>query len=155
MIRRRRVERRGSSVRVHLSRREIDLLAGLAADLAAALDEDPGRPDLRRVFPPAHEDDPSAEAEYRRLAGDDLIAGRRSAIRTFVDTLSKDRLTDAELDAWLRVVNDLRLVLGTRLDVDEDTFERPIDPRDPLATEHAVYLYLSWLQEQLVAASEP
>jgi hypothetical protein len=42
-------------------------------------------------------------------------------------------------------------VLGTRLDVSED--EPPsVDPADPHAHESAVYLYLSYLQEQLVEA---
>jgi hypothetical protein len=48
------------------------------------------------------------------------------------------------------VLNDLRLVLGTRLDVNETTFADGLDPRDPDAPELALYGYLSWLQEQAV-----
>jgi hypothetical protein len=59
-----------------------------------------------------------------------------------------------ELDAWLRALNDLRLVLGTRLDVTEDTFLEPVDRRDPDAQALAVYAYLGWLQEQVVEATQ-
>jgi hypothetical protein len=53
-------------------------------------------------------------------------------------------------------LNQLRLVLGTRLDVTEDVYETVIDPLDPDASDLAVYLYLTWLQEQFVeVAREP
>jgi hypothetical protein len=84
---------------------------------------------------------------------DELVAGRREALRAFVATLDSRKLTEEELDAWLGALNDLRLVLGTRLDVTEETFARPLDPRDPKAPELAVYGYLSWLQEQVVEAT--
>ena len=52
---------------------------------------------------------------------DELQEGRREALRILAETASRDRLTAEELDAWLRALTDLRLALGTRLDVDEDT----------------------------------
>ena len=52
----------------------------------------------------------------------------------------------------MRALNDLRLVLGTRLDVQEDTFLEELPPDDPRAPALAVYGYLSWTQEQLIAA---
>jgi hypothetical protein len=69
------------------------------------------------------------------------------------ETAGRERLTAEELDAWLRALNDLRLVLGTRLDVTEEMYEAEIDPAHPQAYELSVYGYLSWLQEQLVAAA--
>jgi hypothetical protein len=50
------------------------------------------------------------------------------------------------------VLNDLRLVLGTHLDVTEDIDYENLDPREPRGRDLAVYGYLSWLQEQLVEA---
>jgi hypothetical protein len=47
-------------------------------------------------------------------------------------------------------VNDLRLVLGTRLDVSEEMDE--MDPDDPDAPLFEVYGYLAWLLENIVAA---
>ena len=58
-----------------------------------------------------------------------------------------------EADAWLRALTDLRLVLGTRLEVTEDTYDRDIDPGDTAAYELSVFAYLSWLQEQAVEAA--
>ena len=55
-------------------------------------------------------------------------------------------------DAWRRALNDRRLVLGTRLDVQEDTFASDLRPDDPNAPALAVYAWLSWQQEQLVDA---
>jgi Domain of unknown function (DUF2017) len=48
-------------------------------------------------------------------------------------------------------LNALRLVLGTRLDVREDQ-PPSVDPTSPHTRESAIYLYLSYLQEQLVEA---
>lgn len=122
----------------------------LHAELGTLL-EDPDDPDLQRLFPPAS-DDPERDAEYQGLVRDQLVDGRARALSTLEQTLDRETLTDDEADAWLRVLNDLRLILGTRLDVTEETMLAGIDPNDPSAHGFAVYAYLSWLQEQLVAA---
>jgi hypothetical protein len=68
------------------------------------------------------------------------------------DTLGRKTLSLEEADAWLRALNDLRLVLGTRLDVTEDIDFEQLDPRKPRDRDLAVYAYLSWFQEELVEA---
>jgi hypothetical protein len=141
---------RSGDYRLRLERTERVLLRMLHAELRSLL-EDPDDPDLRRLFPPAHED-PEREAEYRGLVHDQLLDGRARALETLERTLDRDTLTADEADAWLRVLNDLRLILGTRLDVTEETMLMELDPNDPNAHQLAVYAYLSWLQEQLVAA---
>jgi uncharacterized protein DUF2017 len=123
----------------------------LCEELRERVDDEPDHPDLRRLFPPAHAEDPDAEAEYRRLVGSQLDAGRQRAVATVEATLARETLSADEAEAWLRVLNDLRLVLGTRLDVTEE-MDFDLDPNDPEAAELAVYAYLSWLQEQLVEA---
>jgi hypothetical protein len=138
-------------IELALSRDERTLLAGLAAELRAQLDGDTGEPSLRRLFPPAYED-AADERAYRDLAGDSLLDGRRAALKLLAETVDRDRLSAEEADAWLRALNDLRLVLGTRLDVQEDTFAADLRRDDPNAPALAVYGYLSWIQEQLVAA---
>ena len=60
------------------------------------------------------------DEQYRSLVRDQLIDGRWRAAATMRETLRNDTLTANEADAWLRALNDLRLVLGTRLDVTED-----------------------------------
>ena len=142
----------GGEIELTLSRDERTLLAGLAAELRAQLGDEPGAdPSLRRLFPPAYEDE-TEERAYRELAGDSLLDGRRAALELLAETVDRERLSAEEADAWLRALNDLRLVLGTRLDVQEDTFAADLRADDPDAPALAVYGYLSWIQEQLVAA---
>jgi hypothetical protein len=145
---------RGGEIELRLSRDERTLLASLAAELRAQLDGDTHDPSLRRLFPPAYDDDADEQA-YRELAGDSLLDGRRAALELMAETVDGDRLSPEEADAWLRALNDLRLVLGTRLDVQEDTFASDLRPDDPNAPALAVYGWLSWQQEQLVAVLIP
>ncbi len=125
----------------------------LPVELLELLASDPSDPALDRLRPTAYEEDPEAEDEYRRLTDGELRAGRSDALRTLAATAAGDRLTSEELDAWLRALTDLRLALGTRLDVSEEVYAREIDPRDPQAYELSVFAYLSWLQEQAVEAA--
>lgn len=133
---------------LHLSREERDLLRALPAQLRELLGTDD--PSLRRLSLPAHPDDPTQEAQYRELVAEDLEGQRRRALDVMEATIEADVLDEEQISAWLAVLNDLRLVLGTRLDVTEELYEHGIPERDPRAQAFAVYLYLGWLQEQLV-----
>jgi hypothetical protein len=144
---------REGDFRLRLSNEERELLRAVTGELLGLLGAEPGDPTLRRLFPPAYEGDDESEAEYRRLVHDELQEGRREALLLLAETAGRDRLTAEELDAWLRALTDLRLALGTRLDVTQDTYAREIDPRDPDAYELSVFGYLSWLQEQAVEAA--
>jgi len=144
---------REGGYRLRLSDGERELLRTLPGELRALLDSKHEDPGLRRLFPPAYEQDEEGEAEYRGLMADELLEGRRAALRLVEETAGRDRLSAEELDGWLRALNDLRLVLGTRLDVTEETYETELDPAHPQAYELSVYAYLTWLQEQLVAAA--
>jgi Domain of unknown function (DUF2017) len=152
---RRIVERTGENeYRVTLSPGERELLHRLPSELRILLEAEPDDPTLCRLFPPAYED-AEEEAEYRRLMRDELMAGRHDALRVLEETADRERIDEDELHAWLGALNDLRLVLGTRLDVSEELYEAEPDPRDARAPELALYLYLTWLQEELVAAASP
>ncbi len=144
---------RGGDYRLRLSDAERELLRELPAQLLALLAADPSDPSLRRLRPVAYEDDPEAEDEFRRLQDGELAEERREALQLVAETAARDRLTAEELDAWLRALTDLRLAVGTRLDVTEDTYAQAIDPRDPQAYELSVFAYLSWLQEAAVEAA--
>jgi Domain of unknown function (DUF2017) len=134
------------AVLLRLTPVERSLLLGLVEELRSLLGNTRSDPSLRRLFPPAYESEDDERA-YRELAGDELLEGRREALNLLAATAERDRLSPEEADSWLRALNDLRLVLGTRLDVQEGTL---LD--EPQTPELAVYAYLSWLQEQLVAA---
>jgi len=141
----------GGGVELRLSREERSLLAGVVAELRALLEGAPGDPSLRRLFPPAY-DEAEDESAYRDLMGGELLEGRLAALELVAQTLERERLSADEADAWLRALNDLRLVLGTRLDVREDTFADVLRRDDPRAPALAIYAYLSWMQEQLIEA---
>ncbi|HSC51907.1 MAG TPA: DUF2017 family protein [Gaiellaceae bacterium] len=138
-------------IRLRLSRDERALLVGLTSELRSLLEVAPDDPSLRRLFPRAYDED-ADERAYRELTGESLLGGRREALELLERTADRERLRADEADAWLRALNDLRLVLGTRLDVREDTFAEEPDLNDPRGHALAVYGYLSWLQEQLVEA---
>ena len=135
---------------LRLTSEERELLRGLPGQLRELLGtEDPA---LRRLSPPAHPDDPQQEAEYRELVGEDLEAQRRQALDVMESTIDARRLDEEQITAWLSAINDLRLVLGTRLDVTEELYDEGIPEKDPRAPGFAVYFYLGWLEEQIVAA---
>jgi Domain of unknown function (DUF2017) len=146
-----RIERTAGGVVLHLPLQEQGLIRGLATDLIATLREAPADPSLRRLSPPAY-DDEDDERGYREIMGAELAGGRVQALELLAATAGNDRLSANEAESWLRALNDLRLVLGTRLDVQEDSLLDRIDSDDPDAAGLAVYAYLSWLQEQLVEA---
>jgi len=147
------VKRRDGRFGLRLAEGERMLLRSLYDDLADLL-VDPDDPAVRRLFPPAHAD-PESEEQYRLLVRDQLVSGRAEALDIVRATLSEKTLSAEEADAWLRGLNDLRLVLGTRLDVTEETdFERELDTSER-GRELAIYAYLTWLQEQFVEALSP
>ena len=137
-------------VRLNFDSDDLQLLSELLAELEGLL-EDPDDPGVRRLFPPAYADRES-EDQYRSLVGDQLVTGRSQALATVRETLGNETVSREEADAWLRAINDLRLVLGTRLDVTEEIDFEGLDPLRPRDRDLLLYGYLSWLQEQLVEA---
>ena len=121
----------------------------------------PDDPALARLLPNAYADDDHAAAEFRRFTEQDLRAGKRAGAGTVLATLAsllgrggRLSLDRDQVDAWLGTLNDLRLVLGTRLEVTEDTpLEVPDD--DPHAQALLVYGWLGWLQESLLSCIVP
>ena len=153
----RRVRRtRKGDFEVRLPEEERELLVALVGSLRAAFDTDVrAEPALRRLFPPAYADvaDEEAESQYQAMVHDELLASRRAALDVLEATASRDRVDEPELLAWMTAVNQLRLVLGTRLDVSEDDEPFP-EPDDPLAPLAEIYHYLGVLLEALIDALE-
>jgi hypothetical protein len=135
---------------LRLSGAERHLLRELPGELRALLRSASDDPSLRRLFPPAYGEDPGAESEYRELMHGELLEKHHEALAVLERTAENESLHAAEVDAWLSALNDLRLVLGTRLGVTEDLYEGNVDPDD---AQLAVFLYLTWLQEQFVEAA--
>jgi hypothetical protein len=144
-----RVRRRGEGrylVRLRPNERVLvaDLVGQLREQLLASTDD----PAVRRLFPPAYPNDAERDAGYQVLTRDELLEHRLSALDVVERTLDGNDLDHAGMTAWMGTLNALRLVLGTRLDVDEDLPD--LDRADPMAPAYAVYEYLGWLLSQVI-----
>jgi hypothetical protein len=151
--------RKGADVVARLDPAEAGIL-GLLLDqleqLLAAEEDDVGDdPVLARLFPDGHRGDPRLADDYRELTESSLRSGKADDLATVRATLPTDggevRLDPDQAGAWLRTTNDLRLALGTRLEITEDT-EPPEDVTDEADHQLAVYYWLTALQGSLVDA---
>ncbi len=125
-----------------------ELLVDLGSQLDTALDHDTN-PDLHRLFPTAYADDAERDAGYQVFARGELIDSRREAIALLAETANNETLTDEELTSWMHVVNDVRLVLGTRLDVSEDGHD-DVEPDHPDHTLYVLYHELGMILSEIV-----
>ncbi|MCC3767241.1 DUF2017 domain-containing protein [Streptomyces sp. UNOC14_S4] len=145
----------------------------LARLFAEGPSEPPADPALARLFPDAYGEPGVPQdveqrahaAEFRRYTENDLRARKRDdalAVVRSLDALAVGgdrgavlRLSPEECRRWLGALNDLRLTIGTRLEVtEEDDGEAFLrlpddDPRKPMVM---AYLWLGGLQETLVEA---
>ena len=149
----RRIERSGAGrYALDLPDEEREVIARLVHQLRDVLLATTDEPIVRRLFPTAYNEDPDRDQEYQQLVRDELLERRLAALATLEATTSADEVDEATLTGWLTALNDLRLVLGTRLDVSEDDLD--VDPDDPDAFAHAVYHYLGLLVTEAVDALE-
>ncbi len=112
-------------------------------------------PALRRLRPAARPDDDEAEAAYREMIDNDLLRSRLEAIEIVEEGIGGTTLDDEGMSAWMHSLNALRLVLGERLDVDvigNEALENLPNDDDRVGIV-ALYDWLGWLLEQLVAAA--
>src|SRR5438132_503688 len=95
-----------------VERRALRALPGQLRKLVEARDAS-----TRRLFPPAHTDDPKRQAEYEELVGDDLREQRLRALALIEETIDSRLVTEEQLLGWLGALNDIRLVFGTQLGI--------------------------------------
>ncbi|MGH3695607.1 MAG: DUF2017 domain-containing protein [Pseudonocardiaceae bacterium] len=169
--------RRGGALVATLTEREAGLLRGLVGQvrelLAARVAGSPQdelaeltgivagpttAPDdrvLARLLPDFHREDDSLSGGLRALHEPELLATKDGAVGVVLDTCpargGRVRLSDEQARAWLTALNDVRLALGTVLEVTEDMPDE-LAPDDPRAPHLAVYHWLTWVQESLIQA---
>ncbi|MSO87929.1 MAG: DUF2017 family protein [Acidimicrobiia bacterium] len=151
-IRRRIARTRRGTYQLRLPEIEQELLRNLAAQLRDMLSLGTNDPSLRRLFPTAYHEDAERDREYQQLVRDELLARRLAALATVEETTALKEVTEEQLSSWLTVLNDLRLVLGTRLDVSEDTNGVEGDDDNPNVTAYSIYDYLGFLLTVVVDA---
>jgi len=150
---------KGGVLAAALDRAEAGIVGLLLDQLDQLLSADAGDvgddPVLARLLPDGHRSDPALAADYRELTESSLRSAKADDLATVRATLPPDggelRLDVDQAAAWLRTTNDLRLALGTRLDVTEDT-EPPEDFTDEHDHQLGVYYWLTAVQGSLVDA---
>ena len=133
-----------------------DDLARLVGISSAERPEDPA---VLRLLPDVDGDDAERSAEFRRLTEHDLRESKLANIRIALYDLSltgRIELDEAHTRAWSMALNDVRLVLATRMSMAsesdvEDLYAREAADEldDQQATMLTVYDFLTWAQERL------
>ncbi|TNM53404.1 DUF2017 family protein [Brevibacterium sediminis] len=175
------IDARGDDVVLTLQDNERSLMLTVFTDLAALLaedsDSDDDRPDsenwearlglvdrprpedpaLLRLLPDVDPEDDERSAEFRRLTEFDLKQAKAHNVRIVLLGLSKGNdisLTRDEVLAWMKGLNDLRLVLAVRLGIDtEEAQEEKYAHREDLSESEdltlTLYDFLTWIQDRL------
>jgi hypothetical protein len=116
------------------------------------------------LFPDIYPDSPEDSAEFRLYTEGDLKTSKIDQAGAILAALPDDGPGEVRLDAetaeaWLRAINDARLAMGTRLDIQADTdladeLDDAVlhDPASSRVFQLSVYAYLGYLQESLLNA---
>jgi hypothetical protein len=113
---------------------------------------------LLRLLPNAYADQVDA-SEFRRYTESTLRAKKyahsmsmRMGLKSAVDGIIEVDHDGA--NDWLGAMNDIRLALGVRLNVEQNSPDELelLAPDDPMRGVYAVYSWLGWLQESLIVA---
>ncbi|WP_426996212.1 DUF2017 domain-containing protein [Pseudarthrobacter sp. N5] len=134
----------------------------LAALIGLDMDvQEPSDRALKRLLPNVMKNDDAASLEFRQLTERSLRETKIGALRAAAMDLDKDVivLTPADAGHWSMALNDVRLVLAERLDIQDDAdaghvhlmqdWSQAEDVESYLAL---VYNFTTWLQESLVQA---
>lgn len=150
---------------------EANYLAGLVREFVMLLESAEHEPDaaLDRLNPSVYPDDPEAAAEFRRLTQSDTLNKRLADAHVLLSGLAphlfgdedppqvldedpevaKIAIAPGELDPWLRTLTALRLVIATRLGIDDSG-----EPEDPKDERFGVYEWLAYHLTGLLHAAE-
>ena len=130
---------------------EDPLAALIGIDSQAAKPTDPI---LTRLFPDAYPDDPDASMDFRRFTERslrDTNVTRAKRVLADLEGQTKLTLSPNQWQQWVAFLNSLRLVLGTRLEIDQESWNEERSESDPLYQLHELYDWLTWMQETLIS----
>lgn len=146
---------------------EEDIFARLEREMAPRGDyfeDEPSLdPVLQRLFPDPYPDDPEASHDFQRFTHAAQLDDKVSAARLMLSDLSticdqgRCAVPDAHTTAWLKSLTNVRLALAVRLDIkDAEDADRAAElpDDDPRSWVYAIYEWLGWVQESLLAAHE-
>jgi hypothetical protein len=148
--------RKDPSVRLRLREYERELLQHLLAEMRVLLEADLPKVDpvTARLFPDAYVE-PNDQEAYEELVGNQLRRDKLRAVTTVQEAVAGEgaldlRLAEEDANVWLTVVNDLRLAIGTRLEVTEEEMENDIEEGHPEAAAMSALHWLGWVQESIL-----
>jgi len=131
------------------------LYASVGLGGSSRLSDDPA---IARLLPDAY-GDAEASADFRGLTERSLASRKVANARIVVQTLSaaddaagEVTLADAEAQAWLRTLADVRLTIAARLGIEQDGDEGADDEASLVLRD--VYDWLAWVTESLIDAIE-
>ena len=115
---------------IDFDQQEAELLVLLARQLEQFVDDRAEQVDplVRRLFPEAYRDDPDAAAEFRRYTRDALRSYKTAgadAVATALTATPSVELDRADADRWARTLTDIRLMVGTRIGLEDDDSDVP------------------------------
>ncbi|MEI7943936.1 MAG: DUF2017 family protein [Actinomycetes bacterium] len=147
------IKKDSAGIKLELLEGERDILTQLIDDFREfVMSEDITDPAVARLFPSAYKESEES-AEFRKYSEPALreTKERDSAlIRAALERGNAIQISDSEIDSWLRGLNDLRLTLGTRLEVTGDEYGGEIPDDDPRSFLYSLYGWLGWLQGSLL-----
>ena len=130
-----------------LTDEEKELLGMLPGVVVEAIESH--SPYVTRLFPPTYPFDDAAQHEIEKVDPDSLADEHRRLLEGLAGSVTKAVLTHEDLVNWVGAINDIRLLIGTALDVYEE-MERPGED-DPRFQDFVIFDYLTWLQGSLLA----
>jgi hypothetical protein len=153
------VDKAGDQLRLRLEPGEAEVLRQLIDELLDVLRREEADDRVsQRLFPDAYD---SAEdtAAYNELVSDQLRRDKIGSLQGVRNDLGRDgvdiTLSRQSSERWLTALTDLRLALGTRLEMTEQKMAADLDPQDPQAPSLAVLHWLGWVQESMLQAMSP
>lgn len=138
--------------RLSLSPEERAVLRDVSKELGDQIEAGGGDRSMFRLFPPGYSEDLLRQVEYDRLMHDELQTSHLASLQVISETSEMDELDEVTLMSWMRALNQIRLVLGTRLDITEEVNEDELADEGPEAPAYALYSYLGYLQSHAVDA---
>jgi len=160
-------KKKGGGWTIWFAAGEISELEKLPDELRKVLtNPDFSRSVIARLFPQAYRHDPEREAEFQRLLRNDLLQRKLEGVEAFEKTLAARRetkkllgfslvqvdLAAEDLTLWMGFFHDMRLVIGTRLDITDQSWEKGVDPRNPRAEEFNLLHKLAYIEETIIQA---
>jgi hypothetical protein len=159
----------GRVIVLELTRLEAAHLAGLVTQFAELVQESSNPtadPAIGRLVPDAYADDPAAALDFRALTEGDLLSRRREDAALVLGSLrdaaqipddpgspvlleeTEIRLDPTAVQAWMRTLAAIRLVLASRLGIEGPEDHDDDDPR------FGIYDWLGYRLHGLVTAAD-